>query len=550
MLSPNSILHQGRYRITRNISDTAAHSLYGAHDNLFGQDVIVYEGPDPRKGPKVVDRDVESRRFTAHFNHLRTISHYALAELRDHFYHADRKYIVTEPVDGRTVTQLASSQFSPIEVAVTLAGLSGIVDAFTNIAISDSSVTSFQCDPAFVCVTPAGEFKYLFFGSDSTGDAVSDTLQRSGLEFAFMPIEVVWPRLDLASQKAISNSYDERSLDVLESARDFRSDIAGLGSIAYFLVTGALPHGVLERSIEILDGNADPLAPPHLINSEVSKELSDVIMKAMCLNREERFDGFETFARHLQSLVTTRIESPSVPTDIFEEIDLLEIPRLEHTIAVAAAAPVAGAFGYRERQVPAAVAIDSHRETSNESDVSEVAAMLPEKSRAAAVGLADEREFVTLSPMDCNASSEPDLFSSHVPKRSRLLGPAAIVTVLLVIAAFGGWLAFSTLTVEKASAVTETDTRSTLSPETSKTEPSPVATPDEPVVAKPQTATLETPQSSDLAKQQVGSAAAGPSRARPAVAEVRPRTDAKPIAAETAPKPRKKVTVDDLISDN
>jgi hypothetical protein len=41
-----------------------------------------------------------------------------------------------------------------------------------------------------------------------------------------------------------------------------------------------------------------------------------------------------------------------------------------------------------------------------------------------------------------------------------------------------------------------------------------------------------------------------PAKNRPAIAEVKPKPEAKTSPAETGPKTKKKVTVDDLINDN
>ena len=46
-----------------------------------------------------------------------------------------------------------------------------------------------------------------------------------GDELRYSPMEQIWPGLDPASQKVITNSYDDRSERILKQPLDERSDI-------------------------------------------------------------------------------------------------------------------------------------------------------------------------------------------------------------------------------------------------------------------------------------------------------------------------------------
>lgn len=56
------------------------------------------------------------------------------------------------------------------------------------------------------------------------------------------------------------------------------------------MLTGKLPVNALEHSIEILENKPDPLPAPNEINSNIAAELSDVLMKALEIKRENRFE--------------------------------------------------------------------------------------------------------------------------------------------------------------------------------------------------------------------------------------------------------------------
>ncbi len=344
MLAPNSILNQGRYRVASNFWSNASHSLYEAHDNVFGQHVVICEGPDPRaSGVKVFDKDADNRQFTARFNRLQSLSHEALIGVRDHFYHADRKYLVSDAVDGTSISQLAALRSAPVTLESVVNGLERIIDAYSRFANASGNIRYFGTDPGSVRITRDGELRFLYFGSEDESEYGPGELEKTPRSaLSFLPLETLWPRLDIASQKVISNNYDERSLEVLETAPDFRSDIFVLGSTGYFLLTGSVPVGALERSIEVLDGYPDPLTPVHEVEPSVPVEISEFIAKSMSIYRQDRFDSFATISRQLAVLVSDFSEQPQSKAELLrhtseppqatrdeinlDDLDLLEIP--------------------------------------------------------------------------------------------------------------------------------------------------------------------------------------------------------------------------------
>src|SRR5262249_44968527 len=107
----------------------------------------------------------------------------------------------------------------------------------------------------------------------------------------YRPLEQLWGGLDAASQKVIANSYDDVGRRDLYAPLDARSDIYSLGATIYHILSRTLPKDALERSIELLDGKADPLAPLTDVAPLVPEEVSRLVMKALELKREARFDS-------------------------------------------------------------------------------------------------------------------------------------------------------------------------------------------------------------------------------------------------------------------
>ena len=117
----------------------------------------------------------------------------------------------------------------------------------------------------------------------------------------YSPLEVIWEKLDSASQRVILNGYDEKSQQNLMRPPDVLSDIYSLGATLYHLLTGQMPVDALERSIAVLEGNPDPLLAPDEIDPNIAVEISGVLIKALKIRRENRFASALEMSKELEN---------------------------------------------------------------------------------------------------------------------------------------------------------------------------------------------------------------------------------------------------------
>lgn len=553
MLSTNSILQQGRYRIIGQFGTAGGCVLYDAYDNLLGNKVVLHE--TVLTFSKVItasERDAHAAAFTERIKNLKDIRHDGFVRVRDGFSEVDRHYLVSEPVEGK----LSPEEFvtRPRET------IDRLLTAVEFINELEKRSVALEITPGHIRRTADGNNRLLFFGI-----GLSDVNDRSQLPYK--ALESLWDGLDLASQKAISNDYDEPALETLESDPDSRTGIYAVGATVYQILTGKSPADALERSIELLDGKDDPLVTPTDANSGIAVELSNFLLKAMELRRENRFQNVAEARTALPVAANTKPQKTftTIAADDFDEFDLLEII----DDSPAKPAPVASA----PRVISHANKISAHNFSST-AVLEEPAApsMLTKventaiRDAQAAVISSQSVSFTTEkaeSPIvQTTRPIEEDTFTFDIeqPARNNMarIVSMAVGAAVLIGVGIWGFMAFSSsgqsvsgTKYDSGAAVMKDEQAapalSQLPPPSLET---PATTIDAPATTEvTATNAVESEQQPLATSVDKTPAQATATAKRPAIAEVKPTKPEQPTTLQkAAPKTKKSVTVDDLIN--
>ncbi len=530
MLSANTLLRDGRYRIGHAITSGRAGTLYTAEDQISKQHVAIVERFETDEGRT---------------ENLIKLRHEGLVSVVDNFRENEHDYEVTEPI--------AKTEAKPNSTAVNeiFGRLAPILQAIAALRAKFPSRKFVEICAENIFTTADGNLKLLFV--ESYGIISPKNPQES----PYLPFERVWDDLDLISQRAFYREFDDETLELLESAPDARSDMYSLGAVFYELLTGRAPLSAFERSFEMLDGKTDPLTPIFSLNNTVSSTQSQFVMKLLAVKRENRFDSLEDILMNMPMTpndINNNNRAQNDATDI-DNLELLEIPiepQRERAEAVI--------NGNRsDTHVLDQVFELSTTEISPESamhaeDLDSFVDQFYSKdelhdridAHLAAKKVVNESEVATTEAVVENKVFEPVVekrptFSPEpeTPKQrggfGKMIG-IAVASILVVGVAGFGLLSF--MSGETNSAQEQMPYQA---PGASIVEPSqqPV-TSNEPVTST----STETPQNIDAQPE----TPTAPAKSRPQVAEAKPAKPAEAKPAKTEEKPKKKMTVDDLLN--
>ncbi len=291
----NQLLQEGRYRIEKQLSHDDQGTVYEAVDNKMNRSVMIKEIP-VRLGKVATASQQESIRlaFTAEAKRLANINHSALLKVYDNFSEIGRQYLVLENVEGIDLEDLIKANGVPFGYVEAAGWADQILDGLISLHNMKPPVIHGAIKPKNIKLLAGGRVKLLAYSmtdANSPLDTSTNDAETASDAPHYAPIETIWASLDAASQKVITNSYDEKSEALLKQPADARSDIFGMAATLYYLLTGKTPIDALERSIFMLEGKDDPLTPPHEANPDVPAEVSNVIMRGLGIKREERFES-------------------------------------------------------------------------------------------------------------------------------------------------------------------------------------------------------------------------------------------------------------------
>lgn len=320
---PTGTVLQGRYRIMRQLGHGGFGAVYEAIDDEIGKSFALKE--------TFYAADEELRQaFKREARMLASLEHDAFPNVSHYFTEGDGCFLVMELIRGDDLDKLLSQRAAPFEQEQVLTWAEQILDALED--LHSGGIIHRDIKPSNLKLTPKGRIKLLDFGiakgaleGDTTLLTTVGSLAAATVQYA--PLEQVL-RASEHYQAMLAVGFPDKVSEILQRGTDARSDLYALGATLYQLLTKALPADSPTRALAFWSGQKDRLIPAHEVNAQVSQAVSDVLQKAMKIDRRERPASAVEMRRMLKEAVKPVAIPELAPiVNSFVELDIKPIPQ-------------------------------------------------------------------------------------------------------------------------------------------------------------------------------------------------------------------------------
>jgi serine/threonine protein kinase len=283
MLEQGTLL-QNRYEIIGPIGSGGMGAVYLARDQRLGNTVALKE--------TFFTDAMMLAAFEREARLLAGLRHSALPKVMDHFADDQGQFLVMEFIPGEDLQDLLESSKEVFQTEEVMQWADQILDALDYLHSQAPPVIHRDIKPQNLKLTSRNQVVLLDFGlaKSSVGNSAATTTGKS--LFAYTPIYAPLEQIQGAGT-------------------DARSDIYSLGATLYHLATGEKPVDALTRAGAFLNGKADPLTPVHEKNPRIPQAVSEVISKAMSLNRDLRPENAISLRKLFRDAIETSAKSSS-----------------------------------------------------------------------------------------------------------------------------------------------------------------------------------------------------------------------------------------------
>lgn len=293
MLATDTIL-QGRYRIISQLGRGGMGAVYEAEDKKrFDASVALKEILIDLADIDTRQHELLRRAFEREAKILAEVQHEVFPHVIEYFSESDRQFLVMELVQGADLAQLLVERKAPFPLEEILHWTDQLLDALDYLHSYNPPIFHRDLKPQNLKLSSRGKIKLLDFGiakseeASLTATITNQTFIAATLNYS--PFEQILRVIDSTLREVITQRYEEKVKRILEHPADAQSDLYALGATLYHLSTAFIPTDALKRTLEVWSDKPDPLRLPHEINPNIPVEISLVFLKAMEIERENRF---------------------------------------------------------------------------------------------------------------------------------------------------------------------------------------------------------------------------------------------------------------------
>jgi len=272
-----TLLNNGRYEIEKILGSGGFGITYRVKDSITGEYFAVKEffldGSNRDDNGQVIpaDNNIHKEclnRFCEEANTLARLRHDNIVTIISFFSENNTAYIVMEYIPGQTLgKKVSGNRYLENDVAVNYIGQ--ISDAVEY--VHKKNILHRDIKPDNIIITPQDKAILIDFGA--ARDFVQDMTLRQTI--------------------ILTPGYAPPEQYSIVAKRGRYTDIYAIGATFYFILTGSVPDDAAKRLL------ADTLNPPIALNLSIPDKANKVIMKALQLKPQDRYQSIKKFKHAL-----------------------------------------------------------------------------------------------------------------------------------------------------------------------------------------------------------------------------------------------------------
>jgi serine/threonine protein kinase len=263
---------------------------------------------------------------------LRTITDEDFPKVHEHFPYGDsRYYLVMDLIEGDDLLDVLAKARKPLELRKVLDWADKILESL--ISLHSRGIVHRDIKPENLKLTPKGRIKIIDLGIAKGYFGEATQIKYVGSVNAatprYAPIEQHL-RLEEDFILMLMMCSEEKTREVLNQSTDARADIYALGVTLYHLLTNTVPAISPNRALSVWSGKGDLVIPAHQVNKNIPLEISQVLYKAMEIERNNRFVSVTEMREVLNKAIGAviyRYEQQKIDEQAKREKDLAERER-------------------------------------------------------------------------------------------------------------------------------------------------------------------------------------------------------------------------------
>jgi serine/threonine-protein kinase len=271
----------GKYRIEAPLGEGGMGAVFRAHHELMDKTVAL-----KWLHPRLWDHAEAKERFLREARIVARIRHPNVVEVFDICAEPDGLFMVMELLEGDSLEQLLHAGTLPIPRALQL-----VLDAMHGVAAAHARGVIHRDIKA----------ENIFIARSASGHELAKIL-----DFGISKLAPEGDGEQMTKTGATMGTPAYMSFEHISGARDVdeRTDVYSFGVLLYRLLTHELPYGS-DSFANVAVRLATTRAPaPKLVRPELPVQLSDLVMKAMAFEREDRYPSMVALIDALAPLIT------------------------------------------------------------------------------------------------------------------------------------------------------------------------------------------------------------------------------------------------------